>query len=321
MFIAYLSFLHIIVPISGFIVNKPVSIKSVQLPVLKLTTITSPSATTQYTRLFASNKYDDIQRNFIPDMSNKCRREILKDIGITAATCFTTFPSLANAVETDTVTTTTTTTIIENTVPMKNFVDPKGLFALRVPQNFYTLRRTVKGDLPDAKTGKGRRGSSIFTAGDMAKAEVVAVELFPTRSLLEEEGYDASGDLSTFSKLGKPEFIANLLSLKREKEKAGSPGKSKTDIVPNSVVLSDDEKTLYFELRTNVDVQKPELLMEQMGVSELVRITLGKADLNSNNGQMMVCYASALDIDFNGADGPALKEVINSFVVMEQKED
>ena len=46
---------------------------------------------------------------------------------------------------------------------MKEFVDPQGLFSIRVPTNFYTLRRTQKGDLPDAKTGKGRRGSSIFT--------------------------------------------------------------------------------------------------------------------------------------------------------------
>lgn len=61
---------------------------------------------------------------------------------------------------------------------MKDFVDPQGLFSIRVPQSFFTLRRTQKGDLPDAKTGKGRRGSSIFTAGNMAKAEVVAVERY-----------------------------------------------------------------------------------------------------------------------------------------------
>jgi hypothetical protein len=61
---------------------------------------------------------------------------------------------------------------------MKSFVDPQGLFALTVPKSFYTLRRTQKGDLPDAKTGKGRRGSSIFTAGNLAKAEVIAVERY-----------------------------------------------------------------------------------------------------------------------------------------------
>ena len=58
---------------------------------------------------------------------------------------------------------------------MQVFEDP--LFSVRVPKTFFTLRRTQKGDLPDAKTGKGRRGSSIFTAGNMAKAEVIAVEV------------------------------------------------------------------------------------------------------------------------------------------------
>ena len=65
---------------------------------------------------------------------------------------------------------------VEAPVEMKNFIDPKGLFAITVPNRFYAIRRTVKGDLPNEATGKGRRGSSIFTAGDMAKAEVIAVE-------------------------------------------------------------------------------------------------------------------------------------------------
>lgn len=75
---------------------------------------------------------------------------------------------------------------------MKIFDDP--LFTLSVPKSFFTLRRTQKGDLPDAKTGKGRRGSSIFTAGNMAKAEVIAVEvrlssdLFHHRTSLSKHG-------------------------------------------------------------------------------------------------------------------------------------
>ena len=64
---------------------------------------------------------------------------------------------------------------IASRAEMKSFEDP--LFIVSVPKSFFTLRRTQKGDLPDAKTGKGRRGSSIFTAGNMAKAEVIAVEV------------------------------------------------------------------------------------------------------------------------------------------------
>ena len=76
-------------------------------------------------------------------------------------------------------------------VEMKEFVDPYGLFSISVPNGFYTLRRKAKGDLPDEKTGKGRRGSSIFTAGNMAKAEVVAVERYVYR--------DARNDLPNYT--------------------------------------------------------------------------------------------------------------------------
>jgi len=187
-----------------------------------------------------------------------------------------------------------------------------GLFSLSVPKRFYTLRRSAKGDLPDAKTGKGRRGSSIFTAGDMAKAEVVAVERFPTIVFLEDEGIVPSGDLSTFPALGNVEVVAKLLALRREKDK---PGQSQTVLVPGSVSVSEDGKTLLFELRTRIDVQKPELLMEQMGVSELVRVTLARAELHSGDGQIMACFASALQQDFEGADGVALRKTIESFSV------
>jgi hypothetical protein len=63
-----------------------------------------------------------------------------------------------------------------SSIVTKEFVDPKGLFSITVPQHYFTLRRSAPGDLPDEKTGRGRRGSSIFTAGDMQKAELVAIE-------------------------------------------------------------------------------------------------------------------------------------------------
>mmetsp|Transcript_35897 Transcript_35897/g.83735 ORF Transcript_35897/g.83735 Transcript_35897/m.83735 type:complete len:208 (-) Transcript_35897:8-631(-) len=68
--------------------------------------------------------------------------------------------------------------VTANTVEMKTFVDPVGYFSVRVPKIYYAIRRSAKGDLPNASTGQGRRGASIFAAGDMAKAEVVAVERF-----------------------------------------------------------------------------------------------------------------------------------------------
>ena len=192
---------------------------------------------------------------------------------------------------------------------MKEFVDPAGMFSLRVPKGFYTLRRTQKGDLPDAKTGKGRRGSSIFTAGNMAKAEVVAVERFPTRVLLEENGIQATGDLTTFPAIGDAKAIASLIILRREKESQNQGARSL-----DSVDVSPDGKTLTFRLRTEIEVQKPELLLEQMGVSQLFRVTVAKATLNSNDGNIMAVFASALEQDFtNGQDGPALEDTVQSF--------
>lgn len=229
-------------------------------------------------------------------------------------------------------------------VPMKTFIDPMGLFVINVPQRFFSLRRSAKGDLPDSKTGQGRRGSSIFTSGDMAKAEVVAIERyvslqfdgitvlllllllishdcfysrlfirFPTQVLLEENGIDATGDLSTFPKIGKPLAIASLLTLRRERDK---PGQSSTQIL--NAEYSENQKILSFQLRAEIDVQKPELLMEEFGIDRLFRITLAKASLESNDGQIMAVFASALEQDYQGPDGQALRDSVASFVALDQ---
>ena len=197
-------------------------------------------------------------------------------------------------------------------IPTKNFVDPLGMFAVTVPESFFVLRRQNKGDLPNAKTGQGRRGSSIFTAGNMAKAEIIAVERFPTKLLLEEYGIDATGDLDHFSSLGNAKSIANLINLRRDRDKPNGAAKI-TDI--ESASYSQNDKILTFTMKQEIDVQKPELLMETYGVDRLFRITTAKASLEATDGNMMAVFASALESDFNGPDGAALKQVVDSFVV------
>lgn len=91
--------------------------------------------------------------------------------------------------------------------------------------------------------------------------------------------------------------------------------------MPNSVSVSEDGKSLFFKLTTDIDVQKPELLLEQTGVSELIRITLAKATLTSADGQMMAVFASALQQDFDGVDGVALKDAVASFVAVDQSKN
>lgn len=136
---------------------------------------------------------------------------------------------------------------------------------------------------------------------------------FPTRVLLEENGVDASGDLSTFPKLGSATAIANLINLRREKDK---PGQSNTKVL--DAEYSPDGKTLTFSLKTEIDVQKPELLMEQYGVDQLFRVTKAKATLDSNDGNVMAVFGSALELDFDGPDGEALKQSVQSFGVNDQ---
>jgi hypothetical protein len=118
--------------------------------------------------LAASLKHDHFEEY---GKSDHRRRDLLKAalsplIG-TSVSCFS--GAVAEAMTTvaaDTV----------SSVEMKTFIDPQGLFALKIPKSFFAIRRTSKGDLPDATTGAGRRGSSIFNAGDLAKAEVLAIE-------------------------------------------------------------------------------------------------------------------------------------------------
>mmetsp|Transcript_15112 Transcript_15112/g.32805 ORF Transcript_15112/g.32805 Transcript_15112/m.32805 type:complete len:286 (-) Transcript_15112:895-1752(-) len=203
-------------------------------------------------------------------------------------------------------------------VPMKRFVDTANpsFFVMDVPQRFFAIRRSAKGDLPDAKTGKGRRGGTIFTAGDMSKAEIIAVERFPVQVLLEEEGYEATGDLTNFKSIGDPTAIATLLVRRREKDKPGTQGP--VELNRDSVVLSPDGQTLTFSMKQEINVQKPELLMEEIGLSQLFRTTVAKATLASNDGQMMAVYASAMDQDYAGPDGPALQKAVGSFIATDQ---
>ncbi|GKZ01168.1 hypothetical protein MPSEU_001068200 [Mayamaea pseudoterrestris] len=199
-------------------------------------------------------------------------------------------------------------------IPFKEFSD--SLFTIRLPKNYFAIRRTAKGDLPDSSTGKGRRGATIFTGGDMQKAELIAIERYPVRLLLEDNGIEANGKLDTFPDLGEPQAVANLISLYREKDRSG--GGSKTILVPDSLMVTADGKDLTFQLKTDIDVQKPELLLEQYGVSRLIRVTVAKATLRANDGNLLIAFGSALETDYNGPDGQAIQATINSFQATDQ---
>ena len=136
--------------------------------------------------------------------------------------------------------------------------------------------------------------------------------------MLEDNGIEPSGSLDTFPAIGEAAAIANLIALRRDKDK---PGGSNTQILSDSLFLSPDGKELRFKLKTEIEVQKPELLMETYGVSKLFRITTAKATLNSNDGQLMAVFASGLEKDFMGPDGVGLQEAVNSFQVTDRSSE
>jgi hypothetical protein len=140
----------------------------------------------QATPTIQSTKDHDTVANDKSILRNTRRSVLLQSLlWLPAATCSLALCTggaaalpVAAAVAADVTTTSSDkmTNDVVASVPMKLFVDPQGLFVLSLPQRFFVLRRTAKGDLPDETTGKGRRGSSILNAGDLAKAEVLAVE-------------------------------------------------------------------------------------------------------------------------------------------------
>lgn len=141
---------------------------------------------------------------------------------------------------------------------------------------------------------------------------------------MEENGISvtANDNLLTFPNIGDPYMIANLITIRREKEKAGGSSStilSNTKLLRDSVKVKDNGKTLYFMLENQIAVQKPELLLEQTGLSQLVRITTAKASLQSNDGQLFIIFASALENDYyKSSDGDALQKSIESFIPTDQ---
>lgn len=133
--------------------------------------------------------------------------------------------------------------------------------------------------------------------------------------MLQENGIEATGDLSTFPGLGESSAIASLIVARRDKGSATT----NTQLIPDSLFLSEDGKELRFRLRTEIEVQKPELLMEQYGVSALYRVTSAKATLRSNDGYLVAVFASALERDYMGPDGVALEQSVSSFEVTDRQ--
>ena len=81
-------------------------------------------------------------------------------------------------------------------VKLRTYVDP--LFDLTFPKDWFAIRRTIDGDIV-------RRGGVIFSAGNLRTAEVVTVELFKVKELLEQAEalpYFPEGKIKQWNDLG-----------------------------------------------------------------------------------------------------------------------
>jgi len=281
-------------------------VKAFHSTVLKSSPLTLPLTSTTKLMLKAHKDKDKDKLND-SNINHQTRREIMKSMqAVTLSSILTLSPSITNAAETD-------------KMAMTLYEDPNGLFKIRIPKGFFIFRRP--GNPTNKDKTKSRKGSSIFTSGDIGKAEIVSVDRFTTASFLEEEGgvriVDKTiDDLSSFDKIGNTQTIANYIILRRNKEQQQINTNALAK--PENITLSPDNKTLIFEYSTRINVQKPDLLKEQIGVDELFRITLVKIDLHSNDGFMNVCYASALQTEFYTEDGVLLRDAVDSFEVFEQ---
>lgn len=211
------------------------------------------------------------------------------------------------------------------------YVDPQGFFSLRIPKRFFVIRRESNGD-------DGSSSSILLTAGDLSKAQLISIERFSIAQFLQQQAGITSESLfnnnnnknnnnnaksspfTVLSNIASPQVLVQLLIQRREKDNK-QQGLS-TRVIPNSIQVSPDDLSMTFQLATEIPVQKPELLMEQYGVNQLIRVTLGKVSISRGDGTLMVIYASGLQQDLklmNGdgtwkEDGLALWESVQSFV-------
>ncbi|CAM9148557.1 unnamed protein product [Choristocarpus tenellus] len=182
---------------------------------------------------------------------------------------------------------------------LADYTDSRGIFRCRLPTNFLRTERK-----------KDKRGT-VFVCGDYNKAEVVSIQLINTVSLLSEAGLPAFGDFATWESLGTAQKAADLLKFRRDQDAAGNL-KKESEVIPSTVSLKGD--TLEFMMRSQIPVQRPDLLLQDQGVSELFRNTYVKAIMRGD-GTFAVIWSGALSTDWNNEGGAKdkMKAVADSF--------
>lgn len=74
-----------------------------------------------------------------------------------------------------------------------------------------------------------------------------------------------------------------------------------------------------FDFLTDIRVQRPDLLMEELGVRELKRRTRARALLAGPGDKVVVAWAGAMSRDWDRGYGELLDQIIGSVAVTQQQ--
>eukprot|EP00616_Rhizochromulina_sp_CCMP1243_P003952 CAMPEP_0118981064 /NCGR_PEP_ID=MMETSP1173-20130426/29758_1 /TAXON_ID=1034831 /ORGANISM="Rhizochromulina marina cf, Strain CCMP1243" /LENGTH=260 /DNA_ID=CAMNT_0006931459 /DNA_START=68 /DNA_END=847 /DNA_ORIENTATION=- len=169
---------------------------------------------------------------------------------------------------------------------LASFEDPLGMFRVSLPPKWYKVRPKDKGDLPDAR-GKGRRGSRIFSAGDLSNQfapKILSVERLPVATLLGDAGVILKPEdgpvASAWTEVGRPQAVAGLLVNRRDDESTAMGKGMVSRLVEDSVKI--EEGFLTFVTVTDIPVSRPEILEEETGKREIRRYSIYRGFLRPN---------------------------------------
>mmetsp|Transcript_17911 Transcript_17911/g.55083 ORF Transcript_17911/g.55083 Transcript_17911/m.55083 type:complete len:288 (-) Transcript_17911:21-884(-) len=245
------------------------------------------------------------------------RRTLLTDAGALLAGAALLAPHAAAADEPRTRTTAEALQIeekdlVRNKAPLRTYVDP--LFDLTFPKDWFAIRRTIDGDIV-------RRGGVIFSAGNLRTAEVVTVELFKVKELLDQAEatpYFPDGRIKKWNDLGKDTALAQYVCERRDGEATAAARKQQVQarastFVPGTLSVAGD--VLQLDILTNIGgttMRVGEAGTEQMtpGIKRLQRARL---TLLPGGEEVMGVVAGCLDDFWASGEDAVLKDVVASF--------
>ena len=186
------------------------------------------------------------------------------------------------------------------------------LFDVTFPSDFYAIRRTIEGDVV-------RRGNVIFTAGRLAKAEIVTVEYFPVAEIIaqaEATSFFPGGRIERWKDIGTPDALGMYICERRDNEAQraarGMAIPQGSDVVPGTLKV--DDTTITAEVVTalkSTDMRVGES-GQRVDSVPVTRHQIAKYFLLPGGKYVLACWASALEDLWQAGEGDVLINVVQS---------